>query len=425
MYGPYAMSREASGTSWQPDSTPELGLHSMGENWMTMLHGFANVGYTNQGGPRGNSQMFTTNMLMFMAQRPFDGGSVGFRSMVTLEPLMGPEGYPELLQTGETSDGKYPLIDRQHPHDVIMELAVTGNHTITDDSSVFTYFGLPGEPALGPSAFMHRMSGADNPEAPISHHWLDSTHVTYGVATLGYVWKLFKLEGSTFRGREPDQYHWDVEEPKFDSWSTRATLNPTRDWSMQVSFGHLTSPEQLFPSNNTNRATASATYNKTWRDGWTQTTAAWGRNWQEGIDTLDAALLESAVNFRNTHTLFTRLEYVQKDDLLPAVPLSSVGLFQHVLEDYHPFFPGGNVTFVLNIFGVSRITLGYIYDFPSEGYLQCGLGASGSVIIIPDALKPFYGNAPLSFLLFARVKIGRPNPTSPDKPQIKTPFEMI
>jgi hypothetical protein len=395
----------------------------MGDDWMCMLHGFANVGYDNQGGPRGNNQMFTTNMLMFMAQRPFESGSVGFRSMVSLEPLMGSEGYPLLLQTGETADGKFPLIDRQHPHDVFMELAVTANHKITQESSVFTYFGLPGEPALGPTAFMHRMSGVDNPAAPIGHHWMDSTHITYGVATAGVVWKSLKLEGSAFRGREPDQYHWNIEQPKFDSWSGRATLNPTRDWSIQASFGRLMHPEQLFPSNNTNRATASATYNKSWREGWSQTTAAWGRNWQQGIDTLDAVLLESAVNFRNTHTFFTRYEYVQKDDLLPAVPLSSVGLFRVV--DYHPFFPGGNVPFVLSIFGVSQVTLGYIYDFPSESYLQCGLGASGSMILIPEALKPFYGNAPLSFLLFGRVRIGRPNPMSPDKPPTKTLFEMI
>src|SRR5579864_6181224 len=148
MYGPYSMAREASGTSWQPDSTPQDELQWMGGKWMTMLHGSANVGYTNQGGRRGNDQMFTTNMLMFMAQRPFEGGSIGFRSMLTLEPLMGSEGYPELLQTGETADGKFPLIDRQHPHDVFMELAVTGHHQITSDSSLFTYFGLPGEPAL-------------------------------------------------------------------------------------------------------------------------------------------------------------------------------------------------------------------------------------------------------------------------------------
>jgi hypothetical protein len=409
MYGPYSMAREASGTSWQPDSTPMLGLHRMGERWMTMLDGFANIGYTDQGGRRGNDQMFTTNMLMFMAERPYERGSVGFRSMVTLEPLMGSEGYPELLQTGETADGKFPLIDRQHPHDLFMELAVTGNHEITTNSSVFAYFGLPGEPALGLTTFMHRLSGMDNPEAPIGHHWLDSTHVTYGVATTGVVWKAFKLEGSVFRGREPDQYHWDLEQPKFDSWSTRATVNPTRDWSMQVSFGRLQHPEQLFPTNNTNRATASATYNRAWRDGWWQTTAAWGRNWQQGIDTLDAALLESAVNIQNTHTIFTRYEYVQKDDLLPAIPLNSIIGFGRT-EDFHPFFPGGPNPFVISIFGVSRATVGYIHDFPSEGTLQCGLGASGSIILIPESLKPFYGNFPLSFLVFGRVKIGRPNP---------------
>jgi hypothetical protein len=338
---------------------------------------------------------------------------------------MGPNGYAELLQTGETGNGISPLVDRQHPHDLFMELALTENHQLTENSSVFLYGGLPGEPALGPTAFMHRLSAEDNPIAPISHHWMDSTHITYGVLTTGYIWRDFKLEGSSFRGREPDQDHWNIESPKLDSYSGRLSYNPTQNWSAQVSMGHLTSPEELFPSNNTNRATASVSYTKVWQDVWSATTLAWGRNWQEGIDTLDAALIESSLNFYRTHTFFTRLEYVQKDDLIPALPLASIVGFGRTV-DYHPFFPPGSTApFTLSIFGVEQFTLGYIYDFPTEGYLQCGVGASGSVSIIPDALKPFYGSDPLSFFVFWRVKIGKPNPSSPDQLKPKTPFEKI
>src|SRR4029077_8118508 len=102
--------------------------------------------------------------------------------------------------------------------------------------------GLPGEPALGPTAFMHRLSGEDNPLAPIGHHWMDSTHITYGVMTGGTVWKNLKLEGSSFRGREPDEHHWNIEEPKLDSYSGRLSYNPTKNGSSQVSYGFLHSP---------------------------------------------------------------------------------------------------------------------------------------------------------------------------------------
>jgi len=408
MYGPYSMTREASGTSWQPDSTPSRDIEWMNQDTMYMLDGNLNVGYNHQGGPRGADQAFTTNMAMFMANRQLDQGAVGFRSMVSLEPLMGKRGYPELLQTGETADGVNPLIDRQHPHDVAMELALTGNRELTDDSSLLGYLGLPGEPALGPPAFMHRLSGLDNPVAPIGHHWMDSTHITYGVATIGYVWRNVKLEGSTFRGREPDEYHWNIEAPKFDSYSGRLSFNPTRDWSFQWSYGYLTSPEQLYPSNNVERETVSGIYNRTWKAGWSQTTLCFGRNYQLGIDTLNAALLESAVNLKNTHTFFTRLEYVEKDDLVPAVPLSTLGGYYPRTTDYHPFLPNGSpAPSAPNIFGVKQATLGYIYDFPPWKYLQWGLGASVTASIVPHAIESFYGSDPLSYLLFGRLRLGR------------------
>jgi len=171
----------------------------------------ANAVYDHQGGPRGDTKTLSTSMLALMAQRPLSDGTLGLHAMVSLDPLMGKRGYPELLQTGETADGQNRLIDRQHPHDLFMELAASGSLPLSGDSSVFGYLGLPGEPALGPPAFMHRLSAVDNPEAPISHHWLDSTHITYGVVTVGYVFRNIKLEGSAFHGREPDQNRYDIE----------------------------------------------------------------------------------------------------------------------------------------------------------------------------------------------------------------------
>src|ERR1700680_800643 len=183
---PYAMSREGSGTSWQPDSTPMSGLHAMRGAWMTMVHGRADLIYDDQGGRRGATQSFSTSMLMFMARRELTDGAFGLRVMASTDPLMGKSGYPLLFQTGETANGRDPLIDRQHPHDLLMEAAVTHSVDFSPRTALFAYAGLPGEPAIGPDAFMHRLSGMDNPQAPLAHHWLDSTHISWGVVTGGY-----------------------------------------------------------------------------------------------------------------------------------------------------------------------------------------------------------------------------------------------
>src|SRR5215211_751635 len=273
--GPYPMTREGSGTSWLPDATPHEGIHAMYRDWMVMWHGLLNGVYDNQGGPRGDHKAFASGMVMGMAQRQLGDGTLGFRAMLSPDPFMGPRGYPLLFAAGETADGRTLLVDRQHPHDLFMELAGTYSYNLSAKSSVFIYGGLPGEPALGPPAFMHRTSGMDNPEAPISHHWLDSTHITFGVVTLGTVIDTWKIEASAFRGREPDQHRFDIESPRLDSVSARVTWNPVRELSAQVSWGHIHSPEQLEPEVDEDRITASLIYTQPFGDNnlWSSTFA--------------------------------------------------------------------------------------------------------------------------------------------------------
>lgn len=382
MYGSYPMSRESSGTSWQPDSTPMEGVHFMHNDWDLMMHGFASAIYDKQKGRRGDEKIFNESMFMLMAQRPLAEGTLGLRSMFSLEPLMGKNGYPLLLQNGETGDGITPLIDRQHPHDFFMELAASFSKPLTADSSVFGYFGLPGEPAIGPPAFMHRFSGMDIPSAPITHHWLDSTHITYGVATLGYIWKNLKLETSVFNGREPNQNRWDIESPKFNSASIRVSFNPVEDLSMQASFAYIDSPEQLEPQVDTKRTTVSITYNKAIKGMDWQATFAWGQNNNMPGRVLNGFLLESAVNFLDTHTVFSRFERVGKDELfLENDPL-------HGRE-----------------FVVNKVTFGYIYDLPAWRHMKWGIGGSLDVNILPDKLKQSYGDNPLGYMFFVRVKL--------------------
>jgi hypothetical protein len=382
LYGPYPMSREASGTAWQPDRAGHHGIHKMRGSWMLMLHGMADVVYDRQGGPRGDEKLFSSNMLMGMAQRPVGPGTFGLRAMLSLEPAtIGKEGYPLLLQTGETADGETHLIDRQHPHDLFMELAATYS-IASGNRSLFVYGGLPGEPALGPPAFMHRFSGMNIPQAPITHHWLDSSHITFGVLTAGVVWGGAKVEASAFRGREPDQNRYDMETPKLDSHSFRLSLNPAPAWAFQVSHGRLKSPEQLEPEVDVDRTTASAMVARAWTDGRLEATVAWGRNRNRPGPTLEALVGEAAVQLREKHTLFARAERVEKNELFPEGD------------------PRDGATF-----DVDQLSAGYRFDFWKGGHVTTGLGVLGTLSIVPGEIQDVYGDNPTSGMVFLHVEL--------------------
>lgn len=382
MFGSYPMTREASGTSWQPDSTPMEGIHAMRGDWMTMAHGYVNAVYDHQGGPRGDHQAFAESMLMGMAQRPLGGGTLGLRAMISLDPTIGKAGYPLLFQTGETADGRQPLINRQHPHELFMELAASYSYAIGKDSSVFVYGGLPGEPALGPTAYMHRASGMDNPEAPLTHHWLDSTHITFGVLTAGYVWRNVKLEASAFNGREPDQFRWNIETRKLDSASARLSWNPTPAWSLQVSHGRLDNPELLEPDVSVKRTTASASYEHAFGSSTSQTTLAWGRNRKDTGPSTNGFLLESALHVTAKTTVFGRFEKVDNDELFQEdAPLHG------------------------QVFNVRKLSVGVVQDLFSAGKVKFGAGALVSKHWAPSALDSVYGSNPSSYMIFFRAKL--------------------
>lgn len=384
-FGPYAMTREGSGTSWQPEATPLHGLMWESGAWMLMTHGFANAVYDHQGGPRGDDEALVNSMAMLMAQRPALGGTLGLRAMVSLDPLMGKDGYPLLFQTGETADGATPLVDRQHPHDAFMELAIAHSHPLGDNGAVFVYAGLPGEPALGPPAFMHRFSGMRNPEAPLTHHWLDSTHITFGVVTLGTSRGPWKLEASSFNGREPDQHRWNIETRSFDSWSARLSYNPTPNWAFAISHGDLDSPEALEPDTSIQRHIASAMHHMQLGAGEMQTTLAWGRNDKRTPTEkkkLDGYLLESAYVLNDTHTFFGRYDQMENDELFNASsPLADQDFLIH------------------------KLSLGYIYDFARTGPVVWGVGGLVSAYDTPSAVDSFYGKEPRSYLVFLQGRL--------------------
>ncbi|HYC75493.1 hypothetical protein [Brevundimonas sp.] len=382
--GPWPMARDASGTSWQPDLSEHGGVHATRGDWSFMGHAQLSLVHDWQNGPRGDDKTFVGGMLMGSARRDFaDGSTLNLRAMLSPEPFMGRDGFPLLLAAGETADGVTPLVDRQHPHELVMELSASYARRLTGRDSVFAYIGLPGEPAFGPPAFMHRMSAMDSPEAPITHHWLDSTHIVFGVATLGWVHDGFKLEASSFRGREPDEDRYDIERPELDSWSARASWNPSPEWSLQASYADVTSPEQLEPGEDETRWSASAIHARRFgADGWWSSTLAWGRKTNDHDESKDAWLLETAVSSDDRWTLFARAERIETDELLPG--------------------PGGGHG---DLYTVSKASVGAVHDWRLAKHLRFGIGALYSLNRVPAALEPAYGGDPDGGMVFVRLKI--------------------
>ncbi len=387
MYGAYPMTREASGTSWVPDSSPPEGFYLSHEQWMFMLAGFSYLVCDVQRGNRGDTMVMDENMFMFMGQKDFNRSTLAFRTMVALEPLtIGKCGYPLLLQTGETCNGRTPLIDRQHPHDLFGELAGVFTYRPTEKTSLFLYAGLPGEPALGPPTYFMRFSAEYIPETPITHHWLDSTHISFGVITAGLVWDKLKLEVSGFRGREPDQHRFDIEKPKLDSYAFRCSLNPTKNWALQASYGLLKSPEQLEPDVNIRRTTISAIYNKNFAHAVVQAAAIVGINtYKPGTTqlgtTLPGFLVEATAKIHEKHVAFSRFEFVKKNELFVSP-----------------------CPFAHEIFGVKKVTLGYIYEFASAFHLLCGIGGLVDFPVVPTRIKSCYGSTN-SFMAFLQIRL--------------------
>ena len=382
--GPYSMAREGSGTSWQPEATPMPGLHFGADGWTLMAHGLANVIYDRQTGPRGGDEDLHQSMGMVMGNRPLGPGTLGLRAMVSLDPTMGASGYPLLFQTGETADGwSTSSID---------SIRTTSSWScrllqrdLGSEGSAFAYAGLPGEPALGPSAFMHRFSGMRIPEAPLTHHWLDSTHITFGVATLGASQGTFQLEGSWFNGREPDQFRWNIETRKFDSWSARLSFNPTPELSMQVSYGDLKSPEQLEPDTRVKRTTASIIVPAQARSGRMGNDARLRQEPQVGPGRRTRrAGLAARVDVRASRRAYL---------LRPAEQVENSELFAHG-DPLHG-----------QAFRIRKFSVGYIHDFARTGPVKWGVGGLIGLLDAPSQLDPSYGSNPRSYMVFLQGRL--------------------
>jgi hypothetical protein len=375
------MSGQGSGTSrLPPNETMSHGaMLGLGGDAMLMLHGYVWPIYTDQAGPRGGDKLYAQSMAMATLTAPFTGGRFTLTSMMSAEPLMRHDGYPLLFATGEEAYGQ-PLVDRQHPHDLFMELSGRLDLDIAGKTTAFLYGGPVAEPALGPSAFMHRASARYNPEAPITHHWFDSTHITYGVVTAGIAAPRWQLEASAFRGQEPDEFRWNIESPRLDSWSMRASFAPSPSWLLQASYGQIHAPEAAHPGENEHRTTVSAQYDN--GKGLSAMAAFAAKDRVPGR-TLTAWLGEVNWDLTQHHTLFGRIENVDNDEFFPdhADPLHDVA------------------------FRVTKVQVGYAYRLPL-GPVNLALGGTLSAFAKPAALDAAYGKSPLGYTVFAKFSLG-------------------
>lgn len=383
------MGRMGSGTSWQPASTAMPMTHKQSGDWLLMFHYNFVAGVNAQGGPRGVTKVESANWFMPSAMRRAGKGTLELRGMFSFEPFtFPPGGSPLLFQTGETYKGEL-IIDRQHPHDLFMEVSATYTLPLGERGTWFVYGGYPGEPALGPTAFMHRASASENTSAPLSHHLQDSTHITFGVVTTGFTYRWFKLEGSIFNGREPGENRYNLEANPWTSRSARLSFAPNDNWSMQVSHGFLRNPEALEPGD-VRRTTASISYNRRFDRGSWASSLIWGRNHESHsgeIFNLNGYVAESTVNFLDRNYFYTRLELVDKNQLLRDDDRLRLGIAEH-----HPSFRIGAYTF-----GGAR-------DVWNTEKTSLAIGSDLTFYSKPSILDSVYGTNPVSWKLFVRLR---------------------
>jgi hypothetical protein len=383
-----SMSRDGSGTSWVPDAGIGYMLMKMSGKTGLMFHGNIFLRYTKQDlfnkGNRNGDKFDAPNWFMGMINHPV--GKKGWftaSAMISLDRLTeGGNGYPLLFQSGETWNGK-KLVDRQHPHDLFSALTIGYSYAINKNTDVYGYLGYPGEPALGPPVFMHRNSAMNNPDAPLSHHWQDATHITFGVATLGFRYKIFKAEGSVFTGREPNENRYDFDKARFDSYSYRLSLNPNENWAFQFSQGFINGPEASEPNIDITRTTASVLCSKHFPvlkahfDG----ALVWGLNSLNIGENENSLLLEGNLQFRKS-AVYSRYEFVQKS----SDELDLVNEF-------------GNTRFNIN-----AVSVGYNHILLPGQSFDLSAGTKLTLNVIDKKLYPIYGKTPVGFEVYLQLR---------------------
>lgn len=387
--GMYLMNM-ASGTSLNPQSwTMPMFMPRIG-SWNLMFMGQAFIVDTQQSGPRGGDKLYSPNTFMLSAEHRLGKGSLMFQSMFSLEPVtVTNRSYPLLFQTGETAFGR-SLVDAQHPHNFFMALGVQYARPLGENTMLQFYYAPVGDPALGPVAFPHRASAAELPEAPLSHHWQDSTHIADNVATIAIRHAWFRFEASGFYGSEPGENRWMIQWASMNSYSGRLSILPSKNWAFQVSAGRLTRPERQAPSDVV-RTTASLHYTRPMDSGnaWS-TSLIWGRNHDTFTQhNLNSYLAETVYPVGRKNFLTGRIEYVDKDELFADTP---------GVEERLDRTSGST-------FRIGAYTAGYTRDIAIFRHVETGIGANATAYTLPSAIERYYGDRPWAVNVYLRLRL--------------------
>ena len=377
-----------SGTSAEPNSTPVSMLMTKRGPWMLMFHANVFVLNEQQSSARGADRFFSTSWFMPMAQRKLGRGIFTARVMLSAEPAtISDRRYPLLFQQGETAFGN-PIADGQHPHNFFTEVAVLYDLKLGEKSLLSFYAAPVGDPAIGPTAYAHRASAMEDPLATLGHHQEDSTHIADDVVTVGLTYRSARIEFSGFHGREPNENRWTISQGGIDSWSSRLTVQPGKNWSGQYSYARIKSPEALFPSEDQERMTASVMYNRPLHFGNWASTLLWGRTRSLHDDSIfDSYLLESTVRFHKNNYAWARIESAERSNGLI--------LGENRLPPGFEERPIGRV---------QAYTFGYDHDIDLVPHLASAVGAQVTTYGVPEALRAIYGSHPAGFALFIRLR---------------------
>lgn len=356
------------------------------DHWVTMFHGYAFLTFNRQAGPSGGRQFESENHFMLMSMRSWWGGRLSLLGTFTLEPAtIPPEGYHELFQRGETYKGAL-LVDLQHPHDLFVQLAARWDRPLSERLALGVYLAPVGEPAVGPTAYPHRLSASMDPMSPLAHHNQDSTHLSADVVTASLSVPKVLFEASAFHGAEPDDKRWNIDQGTVDSYSGRMTVRPGAGFSFQVSAARRKDPEELEEGNQT-RQTASVEYLRKTSDGFLAAALIVGRNLlDEGPEWGNG--LEATWRFRQKNFVFGRVESVDRD------------LFELINKVQRPTGVAADRT------AVQAATVGYARNVPlgifREG-ADTALGASVTLYRFDDVLDAIYSDTPVSLQVFLKL----------------------
>ena len=363
------------------------------------FHGNAFAAFVDQNTLRGGSELQSTAWLMSSYTHAIDDAALGARVMLTLDPLtLGDCGYARLAigQLGVCDDRAFD--DRVGAHPFLMDVSAHGT-LLLDRATLSVRAGLVGEPALGPTSYMHRASAQFDPALPLTSFDLNPAHIANGFATVGVARGRFSLEMSAFNSDHGDDDLYDLDPGAFNSFAARAGVRIGVANHLRISAGRLDSVQggahagHSGISGDTRIVTLSLEGENSVRGTPVTTTFAWGRQRAGGIGT-NAFLAEALVQ-HGRHALSLRTESLQSVEQDVSIVILPDGSHDHDITSH--------VVATHEIGASWSLRLARLFN------VQGRAGVRGSVTFFPERRHGYFGaSRGRSFAAFVNLQ-----PTGP------------